>query len=92
MNPKTACLKRREEEKTEQAVTSRFMSPQLGGQIPPPNVVISPPGSQQMPGPMGGGPGSGQIPHMMNTGQHHQQMMMPSQNHESHGLVLDSLS
>ena len=92
LDPKTACLKRREEEKNEQTVNPRFMNPQLGGQLPAPNVVIPPPGAQQISG-SGGPMSAGQIPHMMNTGQNHQPpMMMPHQNMENHGLVLDSLS
>lgn len=71
LNPKTACLKRREEEKSsEQAVSSKFM-----GSVPP-NAIALPPAM------MGGVPPGSQLgpnappphPNMMNSGQQQQHM------------------
>ncbi|KAH9388884.1 Transcription factor 4 [Tyrophagus putrescentiae] len=78
LNPKTACLKRREEEKSsEQAVSSKFM-----GSVPP-NAIALPPAM------MGGVPPGSQLgpnappphPNMMNSGQQqHMQSIVTSSN------------
>lgn len=73
LNPKTACLKRREEEKSEQAVSAKFMGNPTLGSVP--NVVAIPP-SPVMMGQGGMGPGSNQQQQQAQAPPQHQHPMM----------------